>query len=60
MGLNVLSGADDRKWHSLCKDARVLSAGLIICFNGRLVNTDVLGVNDISNLSTPYQRQIQT
>jgi hypothetical protein len=53
-GLNVLSRANDRKGHSLRKDARVLSAGLIICLNGRLVDTNVLSGDDFPNLSTLY------
>jgi hypothetical protein len=58
-GLDVLSGANDRKGHSLREDARVLSAGLIICLNGRLVNTDVLRGDDFPNLSTLWTRQWQ-
>ncbi len=53
-GLDVLSRANDRKWHSLRKDARVLSAGLIICLDGGLVNTNVLGGDDVPNLTTQY------
>ena len=58
-GLNILSRADDREWHSLRKDARMLSAGLIVCLNGGLVNTNVLCGDGFPNLSTSCQCHIQ-
>ena len=53
-GLDVLSGADDREWHSSSKDARMLSTGLIIGLNGRLVYANILCGNDVADLPTLY------
>lgn len=48
--LDVLGGANNRERHSLGEDASMFGTGLIIRFDGRLVNADVLRRNDVHDL----------
>lgn len=52
-GGDVLSGSNDRERYGLLQDAGVLGTGLIIGFDGRLVNANSLGSNSLPDL-TPY------
>jgi hypothetical protein len=48
--LNILLGADNSEWHSSHKTAGMLGGSLVILLNRRLVDLDVLSLNDRNNL----------
>jgi hypothetical protein len=48
--LNIFGRADDGEWNGFNEDATMISGGLVISFNGRLVNPDALSCDDLPDL----------
>ena len=58
VGSNVLRASDDREWHSGREESSMLSRGLVVGVNGRLVDSDRLRFDDFTELWRMSQRML--